>query len=1172
MNSLSQYLSEPGRIKIGGSPEGCDALAMSKFLSEKPREDIIFVARDETRMVAMQDLLNFFVPEETILQFPAWDCLPYDRISPKKEVISQRLKTLKDLSERSRVEDRQVLLTTCNSAIQRVPLGTSKHEHRPFLLKTSESIDMDVFNEYLMCNGYVRTGTVMEPGEYAVRGGIIDLYPWAVDWPIRMDLFGNVIESIREFDPLTQRSTDNKKLVELIPGSEVLLNKESIARFRSQYRELFGAITGKDPLYESVSNGRRYPGIEHWLPLFHSKLQSIFQYLPDAIIFLDHLLEEALEERFKHIADFYQARVEALGTSSKINAPVYRPIPPSLLFLDKQGWDRALAGRRIGMFSAFDIPKSDSSSINLNARRGRDFSPERKQKDSDLFHAVRNHIQDRIALGKKVIISCQSVGARDRLLRLLGEHGIQVSPMMNSWSEIPNILDNIVSLLVLPVQLSFETQEYSFLSEQDILGDRLSIRAGRGRRAKNFLTEATNLMLGDFVVHVDHGVGKFEGLETVQVSSAPHDCVKLTYLGGDRLYLPVENIEMLGRYGASDTDVKLDNLGGVAWQIRKSRVKEQLRDMAEELISTAAERTVKTTDPLIAGTGVYDEFSGRFPFIETEDQLRGIEDCIADLSGNTPMDRLICGDVGFGKTEIALRSAFVAASAGKQVAIITPTTLLSRQHYETFKERFKGFSFTIAELSRLVSGKTAKGIRASLLNGEIDIVIGTHALLSKSVSFKDLGLLIIDEEQHFGVAQKERLKTIKSDVHVLTLTATPIPRTLQLALSGVRELSIIATPPVDRLSIRSFILPYDRLVVREAILREHFRGGQVFYVCPRIKDIESVARELKAIVPEIKVVRAHGKMPASELDMAMTAFYEGQYDLLLSTSIIESGLDIPSANTLIVHRADRFGLAQLYQLRGRVGRSKIRAYAYFTVTSENLLKGEALKRLEVLHRLDSLGAGFSLASHDLDIRGAGNLLGEKQSGHVKEIGVELYQQLLNEAVLEAKGSPDSQPKKQDWSPQIQLGVPVLLPEDYVPDLSVRMALYRRLGSIDDPAEIDPFATELIDRFGSLPDSAENLLRVVRIKQLCRIAFIDQIDAGPKGALVRFRDNFFPASEELVRLISESNGKLRVRPDQKIVVNEEWPLVEARFRGLTTFIEELIHLIPSNENGPEILLH
>ena len=1158
MTPLAKHFSVPGRIIISGAPEGSDALAISELVAERPKLDVLYIARDEVRMVAMADALAFFAPTEKTLRFPAWDCVPYDRISPKNEIISHRLRTLLALERSCETQNRTILVTTCNAAVQRVPKGNRLGACH-FSLQVSTAIDTTALTKYLSSNGYNRSGTVMEPGEYAVRGGIIDLYPSDSDAPVRMDLFGDIIESIRIFDPLTQRSSEHRENIDLIPASEVLLDEQSVVRFRSRYRKLFGAITGEDELYESVSSHRRHAGIEHWLPLFHDGLATIFDYLPDSIVLLDHLLDEAINERLNVINDFYEARKEAWTTFSGIKAPVYKPVPPEELFLTKSEWTQHLSSRAVGSFSSFDQPSCGVEQVNLGARYGRDFSPERKSKDAVLFDEVGQHIRSQLSNGRRVVVACHSSGARDRLSRLLGEYGIKNTRIVDSWNTLLQLHREVVALIIFRVHGGFETAEWVVLSELDILGDRLVTRLGRSRRAKNFLSEATNLTLGDIVVHVDHGVGKFEGLETIDVGQAPHDCVTLIYADGDRLYLPVENIEMLGRYGVTEADVRLDTLGNASWQNRKSKVKKHLRDMAEELIATAAKRTVKLIDPLSAPVGLYDEFCARFPYVETEDQLHGIGDCMTDLSEDVPMDRLICGDVGFGKTEVALRAAFVAASSGKQVAIVTPTTLLCRQHYETFRDRFNVFSVSIAQLSRLIGAKIATSVREGLTDGTIDIVVGTHALLSKSVVFKNLGLLVIDEEQHFGVAQKEHLKAIKSDVHVLTLTATPIPRTLQLALSGVRHMSIIATPPIDRLAIRSFILPYDRVVIREAILREHFRGGQIFYVCPRIKDLDAVAAELRNIVPEIKILIAHGKMASSHLDSTMTAFYDGKFDLLLSTSIIESGLDIPSVNTLIVHRADRFGLSQLYQLRGRVGRRKIRAYAYFTVASPNLLKGEVLKRLEVLHKLDSLGAGFSLASHDLDARGAGNLLGEEQSGHIREIGVELYQQLLNEAVTEARGRANSDFDKQKWSPKIEIGAAVLLPEYYVPDLSVRLALYRRVAVMEDSTEVDGFAAELVDRFGPLPQEVEHLLRVVCIKQLCRCASIEQVDAGPKGAVLTFRNNYFAAPEQLITLIASSEGKLRLRPDHKLVIVEEWPSADARFTGVSDFVEKLARL-------------
>jgi transcription-repair coupling factor (superfamily II helicase) len=650
-------------------------------------------------------------------------------------------------------------------------------------------------------------------------------------------------------------------------------------------------------------------------------------------------------------------------------------------------------------------------------------------------------------------------------------------------------------------------------------------------------------------------------LQAIQAAGAPHDCLEIHYADDTKLFLPVENVDLLSRYGSEESGVELDRLGGGNWQARKARMKSRIREIAGELIKIAAERQLREAPKFTVGPAAYDEFCAGFPYEETDDQLAAIDATLMDLSAGRPMDRLVCGDVGFGKTEVALRAAFVAALSGKQVAVIVPTTLLARQHSKTFSERFRGFPVNVAQASRLVPHAELVKVRSGLADGSIDIVIGTHALLGKNIKFKDLWLLVVDEEQHFGVAHKEKLKALRAEVHVLTLTATPIPRTLQLALTGVRDLSIIASPPVDRLAVRTFVSPFDPITVREALLREKYRGGQAFYVCPRIEDIAGAKDFLDKNVPEVRVAVAHGQMPPTVLDDIMSAFYDGKYDVLLSTTIIESGLDIPTANTLIVHRADMFGLAQLYQLRGRVGRAKLRAYALLTLPVNRTITPQAERRLKVLQSLDTLGSGFQIASHDLDIRGAGNLLGEEQSGHIKEVGFELYQQMLEEAVLSLKAgvtalAPDR------WSPQITVGTPVIMPEDYVADLSVRLALYRRLAEIEDEQEIESFAAELVDRFGPLPKEVEHLLQIVAIKALSRRANVEKVEAGPKGVVLAFRDNIFPNPDGLIGYIRERGAGVRMRNDpknaktQQLVFFEDWQRSEQRLKGTTGILRKL----------------
>ncbi len=727
----------------------------------------------------------------------------------------------------------------------------------------------------------------------------------------------------------------------------------------------------------------------------------------------------------------------------------------------------------------------------------------------------------------------------------MSDAGLEGAREIGGAADIPEGKGGL-SLAVWALEHGFEAPGLTVISEQDVLGDRLIRAPKRRKRAENFLTEAAGLTPGDLVVHVDHGIGRYTGLETVTAMGAAHECVALEYAGGDRLFLPVENIELLSRFGHEEG--LLDRLGGGAWQAKKARLKARIREIADRLIRIAAERALRK-GPVLAPPDhhAWEEFCARFPYTETDDQLAAIEDVLTDLDSGRPMDRLVCGDVGFGKTEVALRAAWVAAMSGMQVAVVAPTTLLARQHYKSFAERFRGLPVRVRQLSRFVPAKEAAETRAGLADGTVEIVIGTHALLAKSVKFRELGLLVIDEEQHFGVTHKERLKQLRSDIHVLTLTATPIPRTLQMALSGVRELSIIATPPVDRLAIRTYVSEFDGVTVREALLREHYRGGQSFYVVPRVSDIAEIEAWLREQVPEVKVVVAHGQMAATELDDRMNAFYDGQYDVLLATTIIESGLDIPAANTLIVERADMFGLAQLYQIRGRVGRSKLRAYAFFMTEPRKKLTAQAEKRLRVLGSLDSLGAGFNLASQDLDIRGAGNILGEEQSGQVREVGFELYQEMLQETIAKIQAGDIEIESDGEWSPQINLGVPVLIPEAYVPDLDVRLGLYRRLSGLERKVEMEGFAAELIDRFGKLPAEVETLMLVVRIKALCKRAGIARLDGGPKGATVQFHNDRFADPAGLVSFIHDQNGRAKVR-DNKLVVRRDWTTERARLQG------------------------
>ncbi len=1146
---LRRVADDPGRLDLVGAPEGFDALVMADIV--KARKGLsVFVARDGARLSAFVDAFRFFAQGVEILHFPAWDCLPYDRVGPSAGVAAQRMSTLAQLADG--LDDKpRLLVTTVPALVQRVP-PLKAVKGAGYSARPGNSVEIADLERYFAINGYSRASTVSERGEFAIRGGVIDVFPPNADEPVRLDLFGDTLESIRGFDPETQRSTRQLKEVFLLPVGEALLDEAAVKRFRTGYLETFGA-PGDDPLYATISEGGRRAGMEHYLPLFYGDLATLFDYLPkDSLVALDHLARDARDERLALIEDAYDARAQ---TERRVH---YHPLEPSRLYLDKDEWNERLAKRPTRRFSAFNEAEGEAV-LDMGARQSRDFGPERKLDSVNLFEATVDHAKKLSSGGKRVLFASWSEGSSDRLSHMLADHGLKGLRLAPYWDAARSADPKILQRVVLPLDHGFETANLAVIAETDILGDRLA-RPRKRRRAANFLAEASALTPGDLVVHIDHGIARYEGLKTLDVQGAPHDTLELQYGGEAKLYLPVENIDLLTRYGADSEGVQLDRLGGAAWQARKAKAKERLREMADGLIRIAAERATKETDPVAPPHGIFDEFCARFPYEETDDQLAAIGDVLEDLGAGRPMDRLICGDVGFGKTEVALRAAFVVAMSGQQVAVVAPTTLLARQHYKTFTERFEGWPVRVRRLSRMVPAKEATETREALGRGEVEIVIGTHAVLSKQVSFKTLGLVIVDEEQHFGVKHKEKLKELRADVHMLTLTATPIPRTLQMSLSGIREMSIIATPPVDRLAVRTYITPWDPVVVREALLREKYRGGQAYFVAPRISDLPELERFIREQVPEVKFVVGHGQMAPTQLEAVMSAFYDGQYDVLLSTTIVESGLDIPTANTLIIHRADMFGLSQLYQLRGRVGRSKARAYAYLTTPAEKQITLSAEKRLKVLQSLDSLGAGFQLASHDLDIRGGGNLLGEEQSGHIREIGVELYQQMLEDAVNELKARAGAEAvADRGWSPQINTGAAVLIPEEYVPDLNVRLALYRRISDAEKAQDREALAAELIDRFGPLPPEADQLLKVVAIKGLCREANVAKIDVGPKGAVVSFRDDRFANPAGLVELLQKNAAIWRLRPDQKVVVKGEWETPEQRLEAAEQVLSRLAKL-------------
>lgn len=1139
-------------------PQGMEPFTFFTLLDQafQKNQTPVFVAKNESSLNEFEAAFSFYLKDSkhssaTILIFPEWDTLPYDRVSPSCGIMAKRLETLIKLRDEKSTS--KIILTTLHGLGQYVlpsdflPV-TAQH------LSKGQLIAQDQLITYFATNGYERVETVREPGEYAIRGGIIDLYPIDHSYPYRLDFFGDEIEDIRVFDPLSQLSTSHIQGFTILPGREVSLTKDTIENFKDHYRKCFGANANRDPLCQAITRGESYPGYEQWMPFFYPTLTSLLSYISNPLLVLGGQFNQELNDFLNQISDHYQARTVAyeLAENSENKDMIYRPVPAETLYWSKEHWESL---------------KTQYSIISLNLFQGRGKNmggriPTLIASKKGLSHTPYDKLCAYLKENskKRFILSCQFLEGLQHMAQALKSQGVLITEVA-SWQQSLNLGRGYVGILQIDLTHGFSFEDFEWLTDIDIFGEPLFKSSSKRKTYKSLSLELNSFEIGDLLVHQAHGIGRYEGLKNLMISGLSHDFLELKYEGGDKLFVPVENIEILSKYGNSEDQVSLDKLGGIGWQKRKARAKERIKEIADKLIKIAAERELKQGEIVQKVDGSYDEFVSRFPYVETDDQQNAIDDVIKDLASGKPMDRLICGDVGFGKTEVAMRAAFLVASQGLQVAILTPTTLLSHQHYNNFTKRFEGFGIQVGELSRMVNENEAKKVRKGLAEGSIQILIATHALFSGKTQFQNLGLVIVDEEQHFGVAQKEHLKALKENIHILTLTATPIPRTLQMAVAGIRDLSLIATPPMDRLSIRTFVIPFDSVMVRDAILREKNRGGQVYYVAPKVKDLASLQKQLAEIVPEARIAVAHGQLQPKILEGIMDQFASGQLDILLSTNIVESGLDIATANTLIIHRADQFGLAQLYQLRGRVGRARERGYAYFTLPFEQGLTSKAQRRLEVMQSLDRLGAGFAIASHDMDIRGAGNLLGDQQSGHIKEVGVELYESMLTDAIESRKEAASMGQGRvlDDWSPEINIGLSVMIPESYVSDLNLRMALYRRLGSLKSYEDISLFRNELKDRFGEVPIEAENLLKIVHLKNMAKSVHVDKIDIGPKGIVVGFKDNTFSNPEGLIQLIQNSAGTIRPRPDQRLVLLRAWTDINQQIEGVEKFLEELNRL-------------
>lgn len=1250
------------KIKLNHLKESCEIVRLnddaqgfvaSLLCQNFVGRDIVFIAENDTQIENIEKQIRFFAPnlEENfeVLNFLAWDCLPYDRSSPKQIIACERVRTLYKLANKNKRNF--LILTTANAVAQKV-VAPSIIQHLGLIVKAKTKISIAQISEFLIFNGYQRQSTACDAGEFAVRGGIVDIVMNRAANLVgyRIDFFGELVESIKEFDPISQLSQGLVREVEILPASEIILNEKTCANFREKYRKISGqnfSLSDDDHLYSSISQGRHYEGMEHWMPLFYDQpLVGIFDYLKSPVLLLSREVFAATAKQHQTVLEYYKSRVESVK-ESRISGTIYNPIEPQLLYFSSEEIAQNIEKNLHITFNNFATAESKSNlplgdlfgnkdGVVEPSGSGRVIDLE-IEKVPDFALAGRTNLRDPMELlkeflnankSKKTYIACLAESSRDRLNRLLLEFNLKVE------------------ICLLPLNQGFVAPDLVMIGEQAIFGEKIARRKNNNKAAsQRILEEGLSINVGDLIVHRNHGIGKFDGIHTIDLNyaaataplnstpeslkklgqSVKTDMLKILYGGSDVLFVPVEDINLLTRYGNDNPLIQLDRLGVAAWKNRKAKVRNRIKVAAEELIKIAASRHLKSAPVLLAEPHFYEEFKARFPFVETEDQLRAIDEVEEDLGKGSPMDRLICGDVGFGKTEVAMRAAFIVCSnnmegflqdlpsakkAKNQIAIITPTTLLCRQHFHNFIKRFEGTGIKIKQLSRLITSAEQKKTKQELETGSVDIVIGTHALLNKNIKFKNLSLVIIDEEQHFGVAQKERMKELKNEVHLLTLSATPIPRTLQMSLTGVKDLSLIATPPIDRLAVRNFVMPYDSVIVREAVMREYQRGGKTFFVVPRVSDIREMEDKLKKSIPEVKITHAHGQMSPSELDKIMNDFYDGKIDVLLSTTIIESGIDIASANTMIIYRAEMFGLSQLYQLRGRVGRGKTRGYAYFMLSPKKLNK-EAKKKLEVMQHLDDLGVGFTIASHDMDIRGSGDLLGDEQSGHIRETGAELYQQMLVEEIermkilmaqeqklaktnglgqnasensstsskmlqleqnstnqnknitqnqgVDVKNASQNQQNQasisnyqqnqasasnyqqneaeSDFSPQIKLGISLLIPESYMSDLSLRMSFYKKIANVKSLEDQEQLSAELCDRFGPTPEEIINLMQVGRLKHQCYILGIEKLEANKDGIMISFKNNQFKNPEKLLQMVFASGGKIKLQANQRLVFTQ-----------------------------------
>lgn len=1123
MAHLNNPLQPPAPLHAGDrlswkQLHGCSlALAISQ-LTRQNNKLVVVVTPDQHRANQLEDEIGFFNSGQhhPILSLPDWETLPYDHFSPHQDIISQRLLTLYQLPKLTH----GLLIIPITTLLQRLPPRTFIESYS-FVLKQGEQLSLDSMRNKLEHNGYRYVSQVMEHGEYTIRGSIFDLFPMGSALPFRIDLFDQEVDSIRTFDPETQRTLENLPEVQLLPAREYPLTDAAITHFRQSWREQFIGNPTLCPLYQNISQGASASGIEYYLPLFFESTHTLFDYLPtNCLIIRSAELDKPADQFWEEINSRYE----------QLRHDTTRPLlPPKSLFLIKQD-----AFTQLNQLPQIIVQESTGKTNSLFATEKLP-SLTLEHGLTNPLHALAEFISQHTA---RILFCAETAGRREIFLNLLKT--IELYPKIyTSWEDFITGNEKI-SITIAPLSQGtlLTDNQLCIIPESEILGQFVIQQRKRKERAIDadlIIRNLAELHIGAPVVHVDHGVGRYLGLQSLKVGDIDAEYLTLEYAGNDKLYVPVASLHLISRYSGADLEnAPLHRLGTEQWQKEKRKAAERIKDVAAELLDIYAKRAARQGHTYQLPELEYVKFANAFPFEETIDQQTAIQQVIEDLTTAKPMDRLICGDVGFGKTEVAMRAAFIVAHGGKQVAILVPTTLLAQQHYQNFKDRFADWPFNIEVISRFRTTQEQNQILDSLKNNKIDILIGTHKLLQTGIRFANLGLVIIDEEHRFGVQQKERLKALRAEIDVLTLTATPIPRTLNMAFSGMRDLSIIATPPARRLAIKTFIHEYDHHLVREAILREILRGGQVYYLHNDVATISKTANELQGLLPEARINIAHGQMREKELEQIMSDFYHQRFNVLVCTTIIETGIDIPSANTIIVERADKFGLAQLHQLRGRVGRSHHQAYAYLLISSHQSLTNDAKKRLDALASLEDLGAGFTLATHDLEIRGAGELLGEEQSGNMHAIGFSLYMEMLEKAVNAIKSGKhiDLLQTSQDHT-EIDLHIPALIPDKYLPDVHQRLILYKRIASSTDEANLDDLQVEMIDRFGLLPEACKNLFSVTLIKLHAQQLGIKKIEANEKGGRIEFSTEPNINSNKLIHLIQSEPNKYKLDGPQRL---------------------------------------